>query len=325
MLSLWKTTFLSTGMLFAAGILAAAPAPVARPGTVNYVEGQVTLNGQSLGAKSIGSTEVEPGQVLQTGQGKAEMLLTPGVYLRLADHSAAKMVSPSLTDTRVELLRGEAMLEADELLAGNHLVVSDHGVDTNIRKNGIYKFTSDPPQVSVYDGKAQVFENDRSVQFGKGKQLTLVADAGLKPVKFDRQQTDSLYQWSDVRSEYLAEANQSSVQTILADPWGWWGMGWYWNPWFDAWDFVPGDGLFYSPFGFGFYSPIYWSYYAPSRYYVRPGVIAATPHVARGFATGSALRGPVMRTPMMRAPAMGRTTMRAPMGGLRMGGFGGRR
>lgn len=311
MFSMWKATFRTIGLGLAAGALAVAQGPTGRPGTVNYIEGQVTLDGQSVGAKAMGSTEVLPGQILQTVQGKAEMLLTPGVFLRLADNSGVRMISPSLIDTRVELIRGEAMVEADQVLPGNHLVISDQGADVQILKNGVYKFTADPAVVAVYDGKAQVFRDDHTTEIGKGKELMLAA-AGQKAGSFDRNSADSLYQWSDVRSEYLAEANQSSVQMIVAGNPGWWyGTGWYWNPWFSAWAFVPANGFFYSPFGFGFYSPVYWSYYPPAHYFVRPGVMAATARVA----------APGLRASMMSAPAM-RATIG---GGMRMGGFGGRR
>ena len=275
---------------------------------INYTEGRVTIDGQTVTANSDGKTELEPGQVLSTIQGKAEMLLTPGVFLRLGDNASVRMVSPSLTDTRVELLKGEAMVEADQVLRGNHLVIADHGVDTSIEKNGLYRFTTDPGQVAVYDGKAQVFLDEHAIDVGKGKQvaLTQVAEAKIKPDKFDRHQSDSLYQWSDVRSQYVAEANQSSVQYIVdANPWGW-GMGWYWNPWFSSWAFVPGDGFFASPFGYGFYSPVYWRTYAPQHYYSRPGVIATNPR-ARGFVGGGMHAAPAMRG----------------AGGFSRGGFGG--
>src|ERR1700757_338271 len=83
----------------------------ASPGTVNYVEGQVSLNTQALNAKSVGSALVEPGQSIVTEQGKTEVLLTPGVFLRLGDRSAARIVSAGLTDTRVAVEQGEAMVE----------------------------------------------------------------------------------------------------------------------------------------------------------------------------------------------------------------------
>jgi hypothetical protein len=246
---------------------------------------------------------VESGQVLRTEQGKAEMLLTPGVFLRLGDHAAVKMVSPSIIDTRVELMQGEALVEADQVLEGNHLVVSDNGIDTAIVKNGLYRFTTNPAQLAVYDGKAQVFIDERSLEVGKGKELALVAGATLKTQGFDRKLGDQLYEWSSVRSQYVAEANQSSVQYIVAGgyPWGWYGLGWYWNPWFSSWAFVPGAGYFGGPFGYGFYSPAYWRAYPPASYYVRPGVTAS---FRGGF-----------------APAVG---MGGGFGGFR-GGFGGRR
>jgi len=280
----------------ASALALAAPGSGGRPGAVNYVEGQVSLAGHALGSNSIGPTEVQPGQILETGQGKAEMLLTPGIFLRLADQSAVRMVSPSLIDTRVEIVRGEAMVEADQVLPDNHLVISDQGTDVRIQKNGVYKFTAAPATVFVYDGKAEVLRNDRATEIGRGKELALAGDA--KPSGFDRKSGDSLYQWSDVRSEYLAEANQSSVQMIVAGgPGAWWyGANWYWNPWFDSWAFVPGNGLFYSPFGFGFYSPVYWRSYPPLRYFVRPGVTVAAARVAGANVRTNA--APAVRAPM---------------------------
>ena len=56
----------------------------------------------------------------------------------------------------------------------------------------------------------------------------------------------------------------SSAQTILVSNPSWfYGTGWYWNPYYSSWAFVPGGGYFYSPFGFGFYSPAYWGVYGP--------------------------------------------------------------
>ncbi len=323
MLNLWKTPFQVIGTLFVAGLFVAAQgAPFARPGTVNYAEGQVTLDGQSIGAKALGSTEVSPGHVLRTEQGKAEMLLTPGVFLRLGDNSAVKMISPSLTDTRVELVRGKALVEVAEIQKENHLAVADNGISTVLERTGIYAFQASPPSVAVYDGKVRVQEDDRTVDVGKGRELPLTADSQLKPQKFDRQDSGSLYAWSKLRSEYLAEANQSSVQTIVVGGpwwgWGWYGAGWFWNPWFDTFAWIPANGFFHSPFGYGFYSPSYWMYNPPVRYYARPGYLARTPVRGLGGMRASTMRAPMVGGTAMRAPAM-----RAPA--MRSGGFGGRR
>lgn len=302
MMSWAKKTFLVSGVVcLASGIAMAQTPSTAHPGMVNYSEGGVTIDGQRVTTGSMNASTVEPGQVLRTEQGKAEMLLTPGVFLRMSDHAAVRMVSPSITDTRVEVLQGEALVEADQVLEGNHLVVAENGIDTAIVKNGLYRFTTNPAQLAVYEGKAQVFIDERSVDVGRGRELALAPGATVKTQSFDRKLGDELYQWSSVRSQYVAEANQSSVQYIVAGgyPFGY-GLGWYWNPWFSSWAFVPGYGYLGGPFGFGFYSPGYFRAYPPASFYSRPGVVAAT-----GFA-------PAVR-------------MGGGFGGFRGGGFGGRR
>jgi len=299
MLNLLKASSRLAGTLFAAGLVAAAQGGMAQPGTINYTEGQVSINGQAVrGAKN---TALQLGQILQTQDGKAEVLLTPGVFLRLNNHSQARLASASITDTRIELLQGEAMVEAAQVEPANNLTIADAGYITQIDKRGIYEFNADTPKVAVYDGEATVSANDRSVNVKKVHELALTAqNEKLKTQSFDANNVDSLYSWSRLRSEYMAEANMSSAQTILVSRPSWfYGTGWYWNPYFSSWAFVPGGGYFYSPFGFGFYSPAYWGVYGRgiigggywgSRYYgaaVRPG-IGAAPMVMRGGFGGGA-------------------------------------
>ena len=183
------------------------------------------------------------------------------------------------------------MLEVDLLEKENRLLVRDGAADVKIDKKGLYAFDASQPLVAVYDGKASVQLEDRTVDVGKGKNLPLTGSA-LKPQKFDRNQTDDLYAWSKLRSEYVAEANASSVQTVVASNPGWFaGTGWYWNPWYSTWAFVPGSGFLDSPWGFGFYSPAYWYYNPPVYYYGRPGRVFAGGGVVRRPAVGSGVVG----------------------------------
>ena len=104
-------------LLLASAVLAAASTTsMSLPGAVNYVEGQVAIDGQSLPGGPGGSAMLETNQVLTTNQGRAELLLTPGVFLRVVDNSEVRMVSPQLINTQVEVMRGAAMLEVTELL-----------------------------------------------------------------------------------------------------------------------------------------------------------------------------------------------------------------
>jgi uncharacterized membrane protein YgcG len=223
------------------------------PGAVNYVEGQAAIDGQNL---PVGSAMLETNQVLTTGQGRVELLLTPGVFLRTRDNSEVRMVSPDLINTQVELMRGSAMLEVTELFKENNLSVLVGGVATRIDKMGLYDFNADQPAVSVLDGEATVSEGDMHVNVKKGHTVLLATGLPFKAQSFNRDavESDPLYRWSELRSEYEAQANIQTAQAIVVNG-GWYGLGWYWDPFWNCYAFLPGDGILYSPFGWGFYSP----------------------------------------------------------------------
>ena len=233
----------------------------ARPGTVNYVEGEAAVAGQSLDAKSVGM-ELGVGQSITTLNGKAEILLTPGVLLRLGPNSSARLVAAGLTDTQVQLDQGRAMVEVDQVFPESHVRVLQGNVAVDLQKKGLYDFDAARNQVRVFDGEALAADNAHHVELKGGHELNLAANAEFKSHGFDKKSfEDDLYNWSRLRSSYLAEANVSQAQ-VYADGGGFDGAGWYWNAGYDAYTFIPGDGLFYSPFGWGFYSP-WMAYQAP--------------------------------------------------------------
>lgn len=282
-------------LVFCAGLATAqTPGPSAIPGTLNYFEGSVSIDGRALGNGSASSpVTLQPNQTIETAQGRAEVLLTPGVFLRLGNHSAAQILSPDLTDTRVALVRGEAMLEVAEIFKENSLRVVVNGNATLIAKLGLYGFNADHPELQVYDGEAFVTAGDRQVKVTKGHQAPLVGV--VKAEKFDPNHAHgSLYAWSSLRSEYVAEASMQSARTLVAGG-EWYGAGWYWNPWWDMYGFVPGYGVLYSSFGYPFFSPglVYAAPYYGFRHpfgFRGAGAVrgfAAAPHFSGGgFAGG---------------------------------------
>ena len=261
--------------LFLAAILS-APALGANtplPGTLNYVEGKAQIGSEDLSAKSIGSSELQAGQTITTETGRAEVLLTPGVFFRLDNNSAAEMISPSLTNTEVQLNKGRAMLEVAEIHKQNDIKIAQDGATTQILKNGLYEFDANDGAIRVFEGKAQVAAKAKTKDLKGGRELNVRRDPVLKAQKFDKKNQDDFYNWSALRSRYESEANVDVARYVV--PGGYAGPGWYWDPWFSAYTFVSGNGIFYSPFGWGFYSPG-WIGYAPAfgygvpyRYYGR--------------------------------------------------------
>jgi len=232
------------------------------PGTLNYVEGQASIGDQTLDSHAVGNANLQNGQVLETGNGKAEILLTPGVYLRLGSNSSIKMISNSLINTEVTVSEGEAMVEVDQLYHENNLRIGQPRADTKLVKTGLYDFDASNGAVRVFDGKAVVTADDHNITVKKNHELAFNNNPKLKAQSFDKDQVtknDDLYRWSSLRSQYLSEANINAAQRYYVNGWygpGWWGPGWYWDPFFAGYTFLPGSGFFYNPFGWGFYSPL---------------------------------------------------------------------
>jgi hypothetical protein len=232
----------------------------ARPGTINYVEGQATINGRMLTSQSAGRAEIAPGQTVATTNGKVEVLLTPGVFLRLADNSAVTMVSPDLTRTEVQLDRGRAEVEVDLLYKQNDLLVDQGPAQTKLLKNGLYEFNATSNNMRVFDGEAVVSPSQTAKKWITVKEHHELALTGeqTKSHDFNAEQAandDPLYNWSKLRADYLGQANLSLAEEYAGnegfDP------GWSWDSAMFAYTWLPGDGLFWSPFGYGFYSPLY--------------------------------------------------------------------
>lgn len=251
-------------LLAASAALAAVPGG---PGVLNFVEGESRLGHDRLSAQSVGTAQLERGGVLETERGRAEVLLSPGVFLRLGEYSSVKMISPDMLDTRVQLLRGSALVEVANLNKNSQVrVIDDGGAQTTVLKRGIYRFNADNDTVAVYDGKARVMSDDRVIELKSGREVNL--NGPLTEQKFDKKKTqeaDSLYAWSKLRSEQLSEATAQTARVYVANGWGFAGSGWYWNPWSRMYGWMPGDPFFYSPFGPAYYSPF--AFIGPRAFY----------------------------------------------------------
>ena len=252
-----------------------APANSAVPGTVNYIEGKAYVDDQPLDQN--GKTTVQVGESLNTEAGKVEILLTPGVFLRVGDNSSVKMVASGLENTELRVVKGHAIIEVDQIYPQNNLRVDEGDSSARILKPGLYGFNLDQNQMRVFDGEADVDVGTRQIKLKADHELSVTASASEKSEKFNKkaENGDDLYRWSSLRSDYEAEANVNAAHIVYTGGWGpYWGAGfygagfygagwgpgwgfggWYWDPWFSAYTFLPVGGIFYSPFGWGFYSP----------------------------------------------------------------------
>jgi hypothetical protein len=302
-----SVAILLAGLVSVSAVCSAQSITSARSGTLHYFEGDVSIDGSSLQSKPSKFPEIKEQGVLRTGKGRAEVLLTPGVFLRVGEDSAIRMLDTRLVSTRVDLMSGTAIVESDDAQMG----IKDSPVtllykDYEIRmiRHGLFEITSDPTaQMKVFKGEVEVSTADNKVVVKEGRLLPF--SAGLTTEKFDMKEGDDLYLWARDRSQNLSAANMSSARSISSgscyvacnNGGGSWNGGWYYNPYFDMITYVPGAGTFWNPFGYGYFSPLtIGSYYVPAGYWYGGGGARGAGIGGQPIGGGNRLTSPVAAT-----------------------------
>jgi hypothetical protein len=260
----------------------------AKAGGVNFVEGKVAVARKS--AKSgllLKGDNVEIGDKVLTGEsGKAEILLTPGSFLRLGKNTSFQFVSTDLENLKMVLGQGSAILEvfADEEY---FVTVRTPKAAFYLIETGIYRIDILPDgteQIEVWKGKAQI--GDKKGTVIKGGKTATITNGQLAVVKFDRDQKDEFDAWSKLRAKDVAKLNSKLQKNVLRDSLlssynqrGWnmynsFGV-WVFNRPFGSFCFVPFGYGWSSPYGYGF-SYDFWDYRLP-RYVYTPPVYSVNP------------------------------------------------
>ena len=158
-------------LALAAGNVAALAQSVvisARSGLIHYVEGQVYLGDQAVETKFGIFPEVKENQQLKTEEGRAEVLLTPGVFLRLGENSSFRMITNRLIDTRLEFLSGSAVVEAEDFGKDNSVTVVYKDATRASCEERRLPVGCRPAELRVFDGSAEVTSGDETVEVKEG-------------------------------------------------------------------------------------------------------------------------------------------------------------
>jgi hypothetical protein len=208
--------FLSTVAMAWGSIPAIAQMVIsARSGVVNCAEGLVFLDDQAVESSITKHPEIKENAVLRTAAGQVEILLTPGVILRIGENTALKMITRRLVDTRVEIQTGSAVLEAVHTGRDNNVTVVLNNASVAVTKAGIYRFNTKPAQIKVFHGEVTVEISDRTATVATGRML-LLDGPRVSVEKFNMQQTDALDRWSRQRSQIVG----SVPDTFCCEPFG---------------------------------------------------------------------------------------------------------
>lgn len=143
--------------VLAAGIGSAQPVVMARTGAIDAAEGDVSLNGQRVLVKFGSPISVAPGESLVTKTGRAEIILGPGAWLRVAQNSSVRLVSDSTADVHVELLSGSVIVDSGTTLP---ITVEVAGHVTTTSQPVSYRLDSNPQQIRYGNGPVQTLTGD---------------------------------------------------------------------------------------------------------------------------------------------------------------------
>ncbi|HXD34763.1 MAG TPA: FecR domain-containing protein [Pyrinomonadaceae bacterium] len=241
----------------------------ATAGGVNAVSGRAERKASRADDWSLLTVtdDLKSGEVVKTGMdGRVEMLLNPGSYLRVGENSEFELTDSSLDKLEVRVLRGTAIIEAtgaDETeLAIN--ITTPHARMV-IVKRGLYRVNVVPgDNTELFVRKGRVMLADTHTKVKEGNKVVF-SSAAYSVAKLEKPKIaiDDLDSWSKDRAHTVAQANSKlrakDLDKLMAgfDDYGWASTFsrsgfWLFNPAYRCYTFMP--------FGFGWGSPYGSSY-----------------------------------------------------------------
>jgi hypothetical protein len=183
-------------------------------GVVHFLQGAVYLGDQPLEFHPGKFSSVPKGGELRTGDGRAELLLTPNVFVRIGQRTAIRMVDNELAHTRVELLSGSAVVDSAGPISGTSVTLIYRNWEIGFLEQGIYRLDSDPACLWIFQGKAEIRADTGVVSVGQGMNVPL--GPLLMPEQTIDPPRDALSDWAEGRQQSVAADN--IIAANIQDP-----------------------------------------------------------------------------------------------------------
>jgi hypothetical protein len=217
----------------------------AQAGSIQFVVGNVYVDGQGLHKAPLAFPVLKDQQGLRTGRGRVEVLLAPGVFLRLGQQSALRMLDNRLENTVLDIQKGRALVEVVELLKDDHIQIQCGDARTEFTKAGLYGFDADAGVLQVFAGEADVAAAGQQITAGRNRRVSLKGT--ITASAFRRGNVDALYKWAALRSFNLFLENRTSGGVSKPTNWVYTALGWFWNPDYGAQIAATGSMMKYLP------------------------------------------------------------------------------
>ncbi|MEP6925171.1 MAG: FecR domain-containing protein [Pyrinomonadaceae bacterium] len=193
----------------------------AKAGGISYITGTTRVERADGSAQILaqGDELIAKDKVNVAANGKIEVLLNPGSYLRVGGDSDFEFTDTALESLSVKLARGSALIEATTIEGDNGANISINTPQTVVRleKSGLYRINvnAETTEIFVWKGSAQV----GSQIVKEGRQIIVGSTGAGTIAKFDRDKRplDELDLWSKNRADELAKLNKELERSALAN------------------------------------------------------------------------------------------------------------
>jgi len=252
----------------------------AKAGGINAITGGASVHGkgESDWQQLSITDDLNSGDRVRTSyDGRIEILLNPGSYLRVGGNSEVELSDNTLSNLEVRLLRGTAIVEAtgvDDLEL--NISISTPHTKLAIVRQGLYRLNvvpEDATELFVRKGRVILSDSHTKVKGGNKVVFSATAFSVAKLTKEEKKAVDKqdVDVWSKQRGETLAKANSRITNRMLTSALASFGgfdssrrsLGfWFFNSRLGCYTFLP---FFYgwgSPYGSS-YSTYFYSNYGP--------------------------------------------------------------
>ena len=191
----------------------------ARSGLLSFVDGDVN----AAGREHIG----EGSDLTTRSNGRAEFMLSPYAYMRILGDTSVVLESESLESVAVRLVRGAAVIDAEEVDKDMPIRVRIGDLNVLVVKDGLYLFARDG--LYVLDGEVRIegtetkIKKDRlllpatSIEGGGGESVGYES-VGYEIVGFEAPPASPLLRWNARRASSIARSERRLSRPRLSSP-----------------------------------------------------------------------------------------------------------
>jgi FecR protein len=256
----------------------------AKAGGINAISGQASVSsrGGADWQQLMITDDLDAGDKVRTDyDGRVEILLNPGSYLRVGGNSEIELSNNALDNLEVRLIRGTAIVEATGMDGMElNINISTPHTKLAIVRHGLYRLNvvpGDATELIVRKGRVILSDSHTKVKGGNKVVFSATQVSVAKLTKEEKKRAEDVDVWSKKRAETLAKANRRITDRAFTsafaayrnwDPFTRNRTGlWFYDAGSRCYTFLPFYYGFTSPYGNSYSNSIYSPYWYPGRSY----------------------------------------------------------